>query len=962
MKRICRTAAALTAILTLGVSGLPVHAEEETEEESSGKEETVYVITDPSGKKKEVIVSDWLKAGGRNRVEDSSDLQDITNVSGDEGFTREENGGLVWNAEGKDIYYQGTSNDDLPVEVKISYELDGQPVTAEELAGKSGHVRIRLDYENHTNAPVTVNGVTRNVCVPFVMASGMELSPEHFKNVRVTNGRIISEGSKTIVAGVAFPGLRESLEKDANLRGRLDGIDIPEYMEIEADVTDFTMGMTMTMASSDLLSDLDLDINTGELTDKINQLKDGADQLLDGVRTLKDGSGELRQGGSDLADGAGKLKDGTAKVKDGAAELKDGTAALSTGSETLQNGTAALKTGADALQEGTGALSEGTAKVNAGAGQLKAGTETAKTATAQLAAGAGQVAAGLHTLDDGMKTYVAALEGNEENPGLTAGTQAVADGAKQLDAGVNQAVAGLRQTREQLRQLENLTGDAEISMQIAVAYDNVVKAAEDMAVKKAAYDQAVSAAGQAQNNAAPAMSAEEAALYEEKIAALEEENSGLSEKNEALEAQLNELQSETPQVEESADTAALQEQIAALQAENSSLKAADDIPADNEELAALQAQVQNLQAENDSLKVEKAAADEQNAALQGQVQSLAAENESLKAELEAARNEVRVEYVEVPAEGCAAAPEEPIQQAYRQDGSHITFMDNETTTPEQAGAELMAAQQNFTTALQTYAGLVEAHPDNAFRSQVLLIGGSLDTLLDGSQETGTAGLSALQQGSAQLAAGAAALNEKAGQIVAGAKQLQGGLETVPEGGTVSLLDGADQVAGGLQQLAQGAETLDSGAAALQEGISQVSDGAEKVNAGAGQLAAGAAEVNNGAADLHEGADKLDSGAGQLKDGTAELDQGAGELADGAGRLSDGTAKLDDGVQELLDGMEKFETEGMDQLVSRLENELPDALDQIQAVLKAGEVYRNFSGTAGNDNDRVKFIFRTEEIK
>ncbi|MBQ6357132.1 MAG: hypothetical protein IJI52_08585, partial [Solobacterium sp.] len=112
----------------------------------------------------------------------------------------------------------------------------------------------------------------------------------------------------------------------------------------------------------------------------------------------------------------------------------------------------------------------------------------------------------------------------------------------------------------------------------------------------------------------------------------------------------------------------------------------------------------------------------------------------------------------------------------------------------------------------------------------------------------------------------------------------------------------------------------------------------------------------------EGADKLDSGAGQLKDGTAELDQGAGELADGAGRLSDGTAKLDDGVQELLDGMEKFETEGMDQLVSRLENELPDALDQIQAVLKAGEVYRNFSGTVGNDNDRVKFIFRTEEIK
>jgi putative membrane protein len=184
---------------------------------NDGKEETVYVITDASGKNSSVIVSDWLKnSSGKKTIDDASFLEDITNVAGEESFTKNADGTITWNADGSDIYYQGTTTKQLPVDMKISYTLDGKAISAEELAGKSGHVVIRFDYTNNTGEEKTINGKTRTVKVPFAMVTGLELNEGKFSNITASNGKVISEGKRAFVVGMAFPGLSESLSLSDN--------------------------------------------------------------------------------------------------------------------------------------------------------------------------------------------------------------------------------------------------------------------------------------------------------------------------------------------------------------------------------------------------------------------------------------------------------------------------------------------------------------------------------------------------------------------------------------------------------------------------------------------------------------------------------------------------------------------------------------------------------------------------
>ena len=301
MKNRFRNTFVISTSLMLALGVLPVSAME-TEEET-GKEETVYIIADASGQKQKVIVSDRLKTQKNEEVRDVSGLENIANVSGSETFRKDAQGNLIWNAEGKDIYYQGTTDEQVPVQVNISYQLNGKPVSADELAGKDGHVVIRMDYVNSAQKTITVNGTSRLASVPFVMVSGMKLDAEHFSNVKVTNGKLISEGKDLFAAGVVFPGLKDSLSEDENLRDKLKDSDIPDFIEIEADVTDFTLGMTLTLADSDLLSGLDLDFDTDELTGKIDELQNGAVQLLDGAAAFKDGTAQLRSGAGELEEG-----------------------------------------------------------------------------------------------------------------------------------------------------------------------------------------------------------------------------------------------------------------------------------------------------------------------------------------------------------------------------------------------------------------------------------------------------------------------------------------------------------------------------------------------------------------------------------------------------------------------------------------------------------------------------------
>lgn len=354
----------LCAALCLGGAGMafaqasskkaddqPVSAAQQAAElqQKISKDETVYVLTGADGSVKKIIVSDWLKNElGSASVADKSDLSDIENVKGDESYTINGDNMTVWDAQGNDIYYQGNIQKELPVGLSVRYYLDGKSVSPEELKGKSGKVTIRFDYENRQYETVQINGVNQRIYVPFAMLTGMILDNDTFQNVQITNGKLINDGDRTVVVGLAFPGLQE------NLNLSRDDLSIPDSVEITADVTNFSLGMTVTLACNDLFSQLgDVDLTSLDSTSALEQLTSAMDQLLsgssslyEGLSTLLDKSGELVSGVEELAQGAAAIKSGADSVDDGAAQLKAGLANLSSGLNTLSANSEALNSGA----------------------------------------------------------------------------------------------------------------------------------------------------------------------------------------------------------------------------------------------------------------------------------------------------------------------------------------------------------------------------------------------------------------------------------------------------------------------------------------------------------------------------------------------------------------------------------------------------------------------------------------
>lgn len=338
------------------------------------KEETVYVVAGSDGSVEKVIVSDWLKnEGGDDTIKDESDLTDIENTSGDESFSMDPNNLKVWQADGNDIHYQGVTDKELPVAVSVSYKLDGKTVTPDELAGKSGHVTIRFDYYNTAKQTVELDGKDTEMYVPFVMMTGLVLD-DSFTNVEVSNGKVYSDGDRTMVAGFALPGLRE----DLNLSE--DQADLPEYLEVEADTTDFSLTTTATMAVSDVFGQLSLDQSQdaedqlddaiSQLTSGMTQLTDGSSSLYDGMQTLLDKSNDLVAGIDQLVAGAKSLSDGTQTLSSGASDVADGAAKVSDGANSVEKGASDVASGAGSLSQGLGKLDSNSKTLTDGSAEV----------------------------------------------------------------------------------------------------------------------------------------------------------------------------------------------------------------------------------------------------------------------------------------------------------------------------------------------------------------------------------------------------------------------------------------------------------------------------------------------------------------------------------------------------------------------------------------------------------------
>ena len=380
-----------------------VLADHATDSEDTGfsKEESVYVKADASGNVKKTTVSEWLKNPEKGTISDTSELKDIKNVKGDETFETGSNNNVSWKSEGNDIYYQGTIDKELPVDVKVSYKLDGKSISPKDLKGKSGKVEIQFSYDNKSKQTVNVNGEDVEMYTPFTMVSAMMLSSDEYSNVSVENGKLISDGDKKIVVGVAFPGLAN----DLNLKDLDMDIDIPETVTITADVKDATVGTSITMASAELMNEFGLDD-----IDSFDDLQDSIDDLEDATNQLVDGSKEVADGSKELADGVGTLNDGAGTLASGAGTLADGVNTLNEKSGTLVSGVNTLASGVQAYTGGVEEIYAGSNDLVSGAQELASGADTLNTNIASAADGANSLVVGAKSLKNGFETAKTTLD------------------------------------------------------------------------------------------------------------------------------------------------------------------------------------------------------------------------------------------------------------------------------------------------------------------------------------------------------------------------------------------------------------------------------------------------------------------------------------------------------------------------------------------------------------------------
>ena len=447
------------------------------------KEETVYVIAGADGTPQKVIVSDWIKNPQKAKtIADKSNLKDIENTKGDETYTINEKKLMEWGADGNDIYYKGTSSEQLPVGVSIRYELDGAAVAPKDLGGKSGKLKMTFSYTNRQAEEVTINGKKEKIYVPFVMLTGMMLDNEKAGNVTVSNGKVINDGSRTYVAGFALPGMQESLGLDK------DKIKLPDTVEVTADVRDFELATTLTVAANQVFNDID----TAKLDKKTDELKKKLGELTDGVNKLADGTSQLYSGLSTLLDKSGELIDGVKELYSGAEQLKDGSAALAKGAGDLSDGAEKLDGGVAALQSGAGKLQSGAGDLAGGAGQLDDGVATLQGYIGTLAGGLSQISANSSTLVSGARqvfqTLLAEADKQIAAAGLSADSLTIDGYADTLNALTEQL------SDENAQKLAYQTAYKTVSATVN-SQRGVIRQAVEAQVKKQVTDGVLAAAG-----------------------------------------------------------------------------------------------------------------------------------------------------------------------------------------------------------------------------------------------------------------------------------------------------------------------------------------------------------------------------------------------------------------------------------------------------------------------------------
>lgn len=377
----------------------------DAKEDKVDKSETVYVKAKADGTVKETKVNDLLDISGKEEeIEDYSTLTDIKNKEGDEEYTQSNDGTVLWENHGENISYEGKSDKELPVDVKVSYYLNGKKMKPKDMVGKSGKVKIRFDYENKTSETVQVDGKDIDVKVPFMALSALTLPADTFSNIQVSNGKNMADKSDNIVVGVAFPGLSDSL-KLGDYEETKD-VEIPDYVEVTADVENFELEYTATIITTPGLDDAD--------TDKLDDVND----LVDGVDSLTDASSALKEGAMQMSEGLETFQSYLSEYQNGVTSLSEGMQALTSGLKELDTRKSDLSEGAAKLQQALTLLNDSIANM-----QIPEDMSKAQSAAEVLKSDA-----------DALETQLKTLQGKLETAG-----QSVTSADSSLDAAIEQA-------------------------------------------------------------------------------------------------------------------------------------------------------------------------------------------------------------------------------------------------------------------------------------------------------------------------------------------------------------------------------------------------------------------------------------------------------------------------------------------------------------------------------------------
>ena len=741
------------------------------------KDESVYLISDANGNVNKTIVVDHLKnKDKKDTLEDASNLSDIENVKGKEKFTQSGDK-LTWQAGGKDIYYQGTATEKPPVTQKVTYYLDGKEISPEDLAGKSGKVKIRFDYTNTTSYTETVNGEKQTVSVPFAAVTGLVLG-DGFENIEVTNGKAEVSDSSSVVLGYALPGLKDSLGiKDGDLDG---DVNIPEYMEMTADVENFSMpaAMTFVVNASDYVSTDGID--TSDLDDMINDLKDASTQLQDGSKTLAEGTDTLADGLSTLQSKLGTFASGVGTLQSGLKTYTDGVSTLSGGLNTLGNSTGALVSGADKLNSGAGQLASGSATLKDG---LKSYTDGAN----GLAKGASDLDAGIGTLAEKSGTLVdGATKLDDGASQLSASASSINEGIKSLDTGLKTPLTDKEKAGYQAAAKDSV--DKQFSNPYNEAnYENTKAKASGVYYETMTSEDSVKQAVQLLKNDSDLMNMINATVGATVETAIKDSVPNLASKDTAT---IKKTYNNSPKLQQSVkEVLNLPQTIPDYDALVSAIV--------DQKLNDMATKVMAGVANNSKDKVGEAVADAAKTGAENAAQS------AVITGIESAKSNVSSQI-----------------NAKQENGySLVTGADALSTV----ASSLANGTKSLVNSIPTLTGGIKQLKDG---SSQLNAGAAK---LTSNNDTLNAGATALNAGASQLSAGTQSLMNSVPTLTSGIKQLVDGSNTLVannaqlNSGASQLADGTNQIVSGVDQLTTGSKTLSEGAHTLADGMVQFNE-------------------------------------------------------------------------------------------------------------------------------------------